>query len=85
MDYLAGVPSLSGREAECCEGLITAVEVQDASSDCDGDKYPELDGLHYQFYNRMPDLFEYLLARVFTNWQQWVSTQICEPGCGYNT
>lgn len=37
-DFLAGLPHLSGQDGGCWDGSITAVEAEEALSDCDGDK-----------------------------------------------
>ena len=37
---------------------------------CVRDKSPGLDGLPYELYVQMPDLFGDLLADVYCNWQQ---------------
>lgn len=61
---------LLGREAVCWEGPITAVKVEEVLSECGGDKSLGLDGLPYELYYNMPDLFGHLLACIYTNWQQ---------------
>lgn len=39
-------------------------------SECSEDTLSGLDGLPYEFYKGMPDLFEHLLVVVYANWQQ---------------
>lgn len=69
-NFLIGLSLLSGQEAECCEGPITAAKEEETVSDCGGDKLPVLDGLLYKLYCRMPDLIGYLLVCVYTRRQQ---------------
>ena len=64
------MPRLSDMDAEFCEMPITAEEIRDAMTGCAGEKSPGLDGLPYEFYYHLPDLFGGLLADVYCNWQQ---------------
>ncbi len=68
--YLNGLPRLSAVDAESCEKPITADEIRMAVSGCAKNKSPGLDGLPYELYTNMPDLFGDLLADVYCNWQQ---------------
>lgn len=66
-DSLAARPRLSARQAECCEGPITAVEEIKVLSECSGARSPRHDGLIHEFYRSMPDFLRYLLADVYVN------------------
>jgi hypothetical protein len=68
--YLDGMPRLSDMDAEFCEMPITAEEIRNAMTGCAREKSPGLDGLPYEFYYHLPDLFGGLLADVYCNWQQ---------------
>lgn len=54
-------------DAKCCQGQLH--EMIEAIADYGVGKVPDLDGLPYELYRSMPDLFRYLLASVHTNWQ----------------
>lgn len=55
--FLASLSRISGQDVWCCDGPITAAEVEKALSDCGGDKSQGLDGIPYKLYYSMPDLF----------------------------
>lgn len=84
-DLLTHLPRLSKREAECCEGPISAAVIEEVPMDCCPDKSPELDGLPYKLYSSVSDLFQHLLACVFTNWQQngFISKSVNRGECWY--
>lgn len=64
-----GGSQLAARE-ECFERLIMAVEVEEGLAECARDRTLGLEGVPYEFYCSIPDLFRHLLVYVFTNWQQ---------------
>lgn len=61
---MVGFLRLSTREAECCEGPITTMEVIEVLSEYPADKSQCVDVLVYEFYKSMPDSFGHLLASV---------------------
>lgn len=69
-DFLAELLHFSGQDAECCEGSSFPEEVTESMADCSMGKAPGFDTLLYELHTSMSDLFGYLLAGVFTNWQQ---------------
>lgn len=95
MDFLAELPHLSGQDTESCEVLITLEEVIEAMADFGADKALGLDGLLYELYKSMTDLFRHLLEDVYSNWQQngLISKFVCrgvvtpvrkDPNKGYS-
>lgn len=49
---------------------ITAAEVEEVLADCPKGESPGLDGLRYELYKSMPELFAGLLAEAYSVWQQ---------------
>ncbi|WP_347046857.1 hypothetical protein, partial [Escherichia coli] len=68
--YLDGMPRLSARDVEFCEMPITAKDIREALTSCTRERSPGLDGLPFELYIYMPDLFGELLRDVYCNWQQ---------------
>ncbi|GAB1601854.1 hypothetical protein Ahia01_000463900, partial [Argonauta hians] len=68
--YLDDMPRLSVTEVELCEKPITATEIEDALGRCRKRKSPGVDGLPYEFFVNMPDLFSNILEALYVNWLQ---------------
>ena len=75
--YLADVPRLQEAEAASCEGLVTECEVRDTFKQVSLNKSPGRDGLLYEMYLRLPNMFVPMLTYMFKHW----FTQGAIPGC----
>lgn len=70
ISYLDGLQRFSVIDARSCEKPVTATEIWEIMSNCTSCKLPDLDGLPYEFYVFILDLFGSLLSDVYSNWQQ---------------
>ena len=61
--YLTDFPHLGVAEAASCEGVVTECEVRDALKQIGLNKSPGLDGLPYEVYLRMTDMFNHWFAQ----------------------
>ena len=66
--YLANFPRLQAAKVASYRGLITECEVRDALKQVGLNKSPELDGLPYEVYLRLPHMFVPILTDMFNNW-----------------
>ena len=66
--YLADFPHLWEAEIACCKGLVTECEIRDTLKQVSLNKSPELDGLPYKVYLRLPHMFVPILMDVFNLW-----------------
>ena len=66
--YLADFPRLGAAEAASCEGVVTECEVRDALKQVGFNKSPGLDGLPYEVYLRMLQMFVPILTDMFNHW-----------------
>lgn len=66
----ASLPRLSFKDRKACVGPVTLTEVEVAHKDSAASKALGIDGLPYELYKSMPDLFEKLLGAVYSNWFQ---------------
>ena len=66
--YLANFLRLRVAEAASCEGVITECEVRDALKQVGLNKSPGLDGLPYEVYLRLPQMFVPILTDMFNHW-----------------
>ena len=66
--YLADFPRLGVAEAASCEGVVTDCEVRDALKQIGLNKSPGLDGLPYEVYLRMSQMFVPILTDMFNHW-----------------
>ncbi len=66
--YLADFPRLQEAEVDACEGLVTECEVCDALKEVSLNKLPGLDGLSYEAYLKMSQIFVPILTNVFSHW-----------------
>ena len=66
--YLADSPRLWEAEAASCEGVITEYEVRDALKQVRLNKSPELNGLPYEVYLRLPHMSVSILTDMFNHW-----------------
>lgn len=64
------MPRLSDENAEICEGPIALEEIKQTLMDCGAGKAPGIDGLPYELYKSIPELFRNILVAVYVNWQQ---------------
>ena len=55
-------------EAISCEGLVTEFEVRDALKQVGLNKLPGLNGLPYEVYLRLPQMFVPIVTDMFINW-----------------
>lgn len=68
--YLSGMPHLSAWDAEFCEMPITAKDIQNEMKACTREKSLGCDGLPFELYFHMLDLFSGLSEDTYHNWQQ---------------
>ena len=75
--YLADFSRLGVAEAASCEGVVTECEVRDALEQVGLIKSPGLDGLPYEVYLRISQMFVPILTDMFNHW----FAQGVIPGC----
>lgn len=68
--YIDGILRLSARDEEFCKLPITARDIRDVMTSYTNEKSTDPDGLPFEFYLHIPDLFEDLLANVCHDWHQ---------------
>ena len=66
--YLADFLRLEAAEAAGCEGVVTECEVRDALKQDGLNKSPGLDGLPYEVYLRLLQMFVPILTDMFNYW-----------------
>ena len=66
--YLADFPRFGAAEAASVESVVTECEVRDALKKVGLNKLPGLDGLPYEVYLRMSQMFVPILTNMFNHW-----------------
>ena len=67
-NYLANFPRLQEPEMASCERLITECKVCDVLKQVSLNKLPGLDGLLYEVYLSMSQMFAHILMDMFNHW-----------------